>query len=65
MTELVLDFVKRYDADGIQGDDRLPAMPGEGGYDDYTRSVYAKENDGATPPPILKTQAGCSGGPTS
>lgn len=50
MTEMLLDFVKRYDADGIQGDDRLPAMPSEGGYDDYTKSVYAKEHDGAAPP---------------
>ena len=49
MTELVLDFAKRYNADGIQGDDRLPAMPSEGGYDAYTKSIYAKENAGATP----------------
>jgi uncharacterized lipoprotein YddW (UPF0748 family) len=50
MREMILDFVKRYDADGIQGDDRLPAMPSEGGYDKYTLSVYAKEKAGATPP---------------
>ena len=50
MNELVLDFVKRYNADGIQGDDRLPAMPSEGGYDDYTKKIYAKEHGGAEPP---------------
>jgi uncharacterized lipoprotein YddW (UPF0748 family) len=50
MTELLLDFVKRYKADGIQGDDRLPAMPSEGGYDSYTKSIYAKEHNGAAPP---------------
>jgi uncharacterized lipoprotein YddW (UPF0748 family) len=50
MTELLLDFVKRYKADGIQGDDRLPAMPSEGGYDAYTKSMYAKEHNGAAPP---------------
>jgi len=54
MTELILDFVKRYDADGIQGDDRLPAMPSEGGYDDYTKLIYAEENNGAAPPPDSK-----------
>jgi uncharacterized lipoprotein YddW (UPF0748 family) len=54
MTELLLDFVKRYDADGIQGDDRLPAMPSEGGYDTYTKSIYANENGGAVPPEDAK-----------
>ncbi len=57
MTELVLDFVRRYDADGIQGDDRLPAMPGEGGYDDYTKSLYAKAHNGAAPPTNAKAEA--------
>ncbi|HEU4471955.1 MAG TPA: family 10 glycosylhydrolase [Flavisolibacter sp.] len=57
MTELVLDFVRRYDADGVQGDDRLPAMPSEGGYDDYTKSLYAKENNGASPPADSKNAA--------
>jgi uncharacterized lipoprotein YddW (UPF0748 family) len=50
MKELVLDFVKKYKADGIQGDDRFPAMPSEGGYDDYTKSIYAREHNGAVPP---------------
>lgn len=57
MTALLLDFVKRYDADGIQGDDRLPAMPSEGGYDEYTKSLYAKENNGASPPENSKEPA--------
>lgn len=56
MTELVLDFVRRYNADGIQGDDRLPAMPSEGGYDDYTKALYAKENGGALPPVDSKNE---------
>lgn len=54
MTELLLDFVKEYNADGIQGDDRLPAMPSEGGYDDYTKSLYAREHNGAAPPDSSK-----------
>ena len=45
-----LDVVKNYDVDGIQGDDRLPAMPAEGGYDDYTLQLYATENNGKAPP---------------
>ena len=57
MNELVLDFVKNYKADGIQGDDRLPAMPAEGGYDDYTKTVYAKEHNGLQPPVNSKESA--------
>jgi uncharacterized lipoprotein YddW (UPF0748 family) len=57
MTELVLEFVRKYKADGIQGDDRLPAMPSEGGYDLYTKSLYAKENKGAAPPDDSKDSA--------
>lgn len=57
MKELVLDFVKRYKADGIQGDDRFPAMPSEGGYDAYTKSIYAKEHKGAAPPDKFKDSA--------
>ncbi|MHC0443214.1 glycoside hydrolase family 10 protein [Flavobacterium sp. 3-210] len=46
---LVLEVVKKYDVDGIQGDDRLPAMPIAGGYDDYTVQLYKTEK-GVTPP---------------
>ncbi len=57
MTEMIVEFVKKYKADGIQGDDRLPAMPGEGGYDSYTKTVYAKEHSGARPPKNWKDSA--------
>lgn len=50
MKSLVLEVVKKYDVDGIQGDDRLPAMPVKGGYDDYTVALYKSENGGASPP---------------
>ncbi|MCC5920144.1 MAG: family 10 glycosylhydrolase [Cyclobacteriaceae bacterium] len=51
MTELVLEVVKNYpDIDGIQGDDRLPAMPSEGGYDEYTVNRYMEEHEGQEPP---------------
>ncbi len=43
MHELVLEVVKQYDVDGVQGDDRLPAMPAEGGFDAYTAALYRTE----------------------
>lgn len=46
---LVSEVVKNYDVDGIQGDDRLPALPSEGGYDEYTVNMYKKEHTGSTP----------------
>lgn len=42
LKELILEVVDKYDVDGVQGDDRLPAMPSEGGWDSYTRSLYAE-----------------------
>ncbi|EMR02557.1 family 10 glycosylhydrolase [Cesiribacter andamanensis] len=51
MTELVLETVRNYpDMDGVQGDDRLPAMPTEGGYDAYTVEKYKAEHNGQAPP---------------
>jgi len=47
---LVLEVVQNYDVDGIQGDDRLPAMPSIGGYDPYTIALYKKEHQGNLPP---------------
>ncbi len=41
MIDLMTEVVEEYpDIDGVQGDDRLPAMPSEGGYDDYTVRLY-------------------------
>ena len=57
MSQLVLEVVKKYKVDGVQGDDRFPAMPSEGGYDNYTKSLYAKENGGAVLPGDLKDSA--------
>jgi uncharacterized lipoprotein YddW (UPF0748 family) len=47
---LVLEVVQNYDVDGVQGDDRLPAMPSIGGYDSYTMALYKKEHQGNLPP---------------
>lgn len=58
MSDLVLEVVNEYpDIDGVQGDDRLPAMPSEGGYDDYTVSLYQDEHGGADPPANRTDQA--------
>lgn len=50
MKSLVLEVVNKYDVDGVQGDDRLPAMPVDGGYDDYTVQLYKDEHGGSAPP---------------
>ncbi len=50
ITSLVLEVVDNYDVDGVQGDDRLPAMPVEGGYEEYTVNLYKSENNGNNPP---------------
>ncbi len=46
---LIIEVVNNYDVDGIQGDDRLPALPSEGGYDNGTIERYKKEF-GKNPP---------------
>lgn len=50
MTSLILEVIEKYDVDGIQGDDRLPAMPQEGGYEEYTVELYKEEHAGFSPP---------------
>ena len=48
--DMVMEVVEKYDVDGVQGDDRLPAQPIEGGYSNYTDSLYRAENGGNPPP---------------
>lgn len=51
MIDLFKEVINTHpDLDGVQGDDRLPAMPSTGGYDPYTVSLYQAENGGASPP---------------
>ena len=50
MISLVTEILDNYDVDGIQGDDRLPALPVEGGYDSVTVSLYKAEHSGSAPP---------------
>lgn len=49
MLALVREVISNYDIDGIQGDDRLPAMPAEGGYSGYTRGLYERETGRPVP----------------
>lgn len=54
MLSLILEVVKNYEVDGIQGDDRLPAMPSEGGYNPGVIEAYKRDNFGAEPPAYHK-----------
>jgi uncharacterized lipoprotein YddW (UPF0748 family) len=56
MISLVKEVVAKYDITGIQGDDRLPAMPSEGGYDSLTVARY-KAQFGVNPPANSKDAA--------
>jgi uncharacterized lipoprotein YddW (UPF0748 family) len=49
MLSLVLEVVEKYDIVGIQGDDRLPAMPSEGGYNARTMEAFAAAHQGMRP----------------
>ena len=55
--KLVLEVVNKYQVDGIQGDDSLPAMPSEGGYDALTIKMYQSENQGSLPPSDAKNSS--------
>lgn len=50
MLQLMEEALAKYpEVDGIQGDDRLPAMPRDSGYDDTTRELY-RTDTGSYPP---------------
>ena len=57
LLSLIMEVVNNYDIDGIQGDDRLPAMPVEAGYDDYTLQLYAQAHNGSLPPKDFRDTA--------
>lgn len=51
LLKLVEEAIMLYpDIDGIQGDDRMPAMPRNSGYDKYTVELYKEQHDGKLPP---------------
>lgn len=43
MLALISEVIENYDVDGIQGDDRLPALPAESGYSEFTQNRYRAE----------------------
>ena len=51
---LIMEVVNNYDIDGIQGDDRLPAMPSEGGYNPAVIEAFKADNFGVAPPDYHK-----------
>lgn len=57
MLSLIMEVVTGYDVDGIQGDDRLPAMPSESGYDSTTVRLYAAQHGGKKPPADFRDTA--------
>ena len=58
IVQLIQEGIKLYPGvDGIQGDDRLPAMPRNSGYDRYTTSKYKKEHGGQLPPKDFNNDA--------
>ena len=51
MIDLFKEVITKYPTiDGVQGDDRLPALPSSAGYDTYTVGLYKSENGGVDPP---------------
>jgi uncharacterized lipoprotein YddW (UPF0748 family) len=49
LLDLVVEVISVYDVDGIQGDDRWPAMPITAGYDPLSRELY-RNSMGEEPP---------------
>lgn len=56
MTDLLLEVIEKYDITGVQGCDRLPAMPHLGGYDEETKKKY-RNSFGSNPPSNTKQPA--------
>lgn len=50
LLSLFLEVVKKYEIAGIQGDDRFPSLPVEGGYDQKTITRYQQEFNQQPPP---------------
>ncbi|MCX6137744.1 MAG: family 10 glycosylhydrolase [Ignavibacteriales bacterium] len=47
---LIAEVITKYDTDGLEFSDRIPAMPVEGGYDSVMVAIYKNEHGGSTPP---------------
>lgn len=57
ITDMIVECVTKYpQLDGIQGDDRLPALPAHAGYDDFTKNLYKTETGRNVPSSPAETQ---------
>ena len=57
LIKLVKEGIKLYpEVDGVQGDDRMPAMPKNSGYDTYTVKKYKAAHNGQNPPKEFNDQ---------
>ena len=56
ISDLLLEVIEKYDITGVQGCDRLPAMPHLGGYDQQTKNQY-RNRFGSNPPLNTKQPA--------
>jgi len=56
MLGIMEESIENYDVDGVQGDDRLPAMSSTAGYSDYTKQLYRDEHNGNEPPSFYNDQ---------
>jgi uncharacterized lipoprotein YddW (UPF0748 family) len=50
MISLFKEVTTNYNIDGVQGDDRLPAVASTAGYEPYTIALYKSESGGVNPP---------------
>lgn len=57
MLSQLMEVVDGYDVTGIQGDDRLPALPVEGGYNANVVAAYRAAHEGREPPANPKDMA--------
>jgi uncharacterized lipoprotein YddW (UPF0748 family) len=51
LIDLAVEVLERYEVQGIQGDDRWPALPWNAGYDPWTRRLWRAVGGGDPPPP--------------
>lgn len=56
LLDLVMEVLVNYEVAGIQGDDRMPAMPSEGGYSTFTQELYETQMGTKVPDDPKETQ---------
>ncbi len=57
MNSLIKEVIVKYDVDGVEFSDRIPAMPVEGGYDSVTVALYKADHAGSAPPSVFTDAA--------